>query len=530
MGSLYSGILVLDSAMDTILPPPPRASFRQRCAASLTHPITLFAVLVLLLNDLVLKALWSNPWTTGKLSDLAWVIFASPLLVILLSPLAGGSPFRQRVAFLTAFAGLPVLYAAFNTFQSLHDWIMGGFGLLTNGSSGSPLDVADSLVIPFGLAVALWVWRRSGVGCRSVRTRLTLIAVGVAAFATIATSPSAVDYGIRHIEVGGDGTLRARVYYHSASYDVYFLSLDGGQTWTVPGMKPFSPTLSSAGRADTPRGSYVIEGLDVVVESKDGSREVVYSSPPWSDANVWIQSKVMSLEDRGLAAEPYSIIYHKQSGNVILAVGIKGVVIGTPHGRWAPVAVTNYESADFSRLNKMTTLLSDPLFWIPSVAVGLSFTLLAMILSPYKVEGPLLDEGGGPRLDCRLVTTVAAALFSGFLLIAYVGLSGAVGREDLFGGILPEFSLYASVFVYMFCFLAYVLGRKQFKRWRVLSMGLAIITLILIVVFSTWIQTGIALWVAKFSALVLSGLAVWALTKLYARNQDDPVLPNGHPQ
>ena len=91
MDSLASGIPVLDSVMDTTLPPPPRASFRQRCAASLTHPITLFAVLVLLLNDLVLKALWSNPWTTGKLSDLAWVIFASPLLVTLLSPLAGGN-------------------------------------------------------------------------------------------------------------------------------------------------------------------------------------------------------------------------------------------------------------------------------------------------------------------------------------------------------------------------------------------------------------------------------------------------------
>ena len=515
--------------MDTIQPPPSGVTFRQRCAASLTHPVTLFAVLVLLLNDLVFKALWSNPWTTGKLSDLAWVIFASPLLVTLLSPLAGGGVVRQRVAFLAAYVGLPVLYVAFNTFQPLHDWIMGGFGLLTNGSAGSPLDVTDSLVIPFGLAVALWVWRHSGAGRGSLRTRLTLIAVGVAAFATVATSPSAVDYGVRQIEVGEDGTLIARIYYRDASYDVYFLSLDGGQTWTVPEMNPFNSTSASADRADTPRGSYVIEGLDVVVESKDGSREVVYSSPPWSDANVWIQSKVMSLEDRGLATKPYSIIYHEQSGNVILAVGIRGVVIGTPDGRWAPVAVGDYESADFSRLNKMATLLSAPFFWIPSVGIALSFTLLALVLSPYKAEGPLLDEGGGPRLDCRLVTAVASAVFSGFLLIAYVGLSGPVGREDLFGGILPEFSLYASVFVYMFCFLAYVLGRKQFKRWRVLSMGLAIITLILIVVFSTWIQTGIALWVAKFSALVLSGLAVWALTKLYARNQGDPVLPNGHP-
>ena len=530
MASLASGILVLDLAMDTTPPPPPRASFRQRCAASLTHPVTLLAVLVLLLNDLVLKALWSNPWTTGKLSDLAWVIFASPLLVILLSPLAGGNTLRQRVAFLTAYVGLPVLYAAFNTFQSLHDWIMGGFGLLTNGSAGSPLDVTDSLVIPFGLAVALWVWRHSGAGLGSLRTRLTLIAVGVAVFATIATSPSPVDYGIRHIEVGEDGTLRARVYYHNASLYVYFLSLDGGQTWTVPEMGSFSSTSVSADRADTPRGSYVIEELDVVAESKDGSREVVYSSPPWSDANVWIQSKVMSLENRGLAAKPYSIIYHEQSGNVILAVGIKGVVIGTPDGRWAPVAVTNYESADFSRLNKMATLLSDPFFWIPSVAVALSFSLLALVLSPYKAEGPLLDEGGGPRLDCRLVTALASAIFSALLLITYVGLLGPVGSEDIFGDLPPEFSLHASVFVYMFCFLAYVLGRKQFKRWRVLSMGLAIITLILIVVFSTWIQTGIAHWVAKFSALVLSGLAVWALTKLYARSQGNSILRDAQTQ
>ena len=51
-------------------------------------------------------------------------------------------------------------------------------------------------------------------------------------------------------------------------------------------------------------------------------------------------------------------------------------------------------------------------------------------------------------------------------------------------------------------------------------MGLAIITLILIVVFSTWIQTGIALWVAKLSAIVLAGLAAWALTKLFGRSQD----------
>ena len=60
-------------------------TFRRRCESTLTHPATLAALVVLLVNDLVLKALWPHPWTTGKLSDLAWMVFAPPLLAYLLS-------------------------------------------------------------------------------------------------------------------------------------------------------------------------------------------------------------------------------------------------------------------------------------------------------------------------------------------------------------------------------------------------------------------------------------------------------------
>ena len=57
----------------------------------------------------MLKAIWSNPWTTGKLSDLAWVIFASPLLAFILSLLTRRSRLAQRAAFVATHAdfGLP---------------------------------------------------------------------------------------------------------------------------------------------------------------------------------------------------------------------------------------------------------------------------------------------------------------------------------------------------------------------------------------------------------------------------------------
>ena len=42
----------------------------RRAAAALTHPITVGAVAILLINDLVFKSIWPGSWATGKLSDL----------------------------------------------------------------------------------------------------------------------------------------------------------------------------------------------------------------------------------------------------------------------------------------------------------------------------------------------------------------------------------------------------------------------------------------------------------------------------
>ena len=169
------------------------ADFGQRSRLALTHPVTLAALGVLLLNDLVFKSLWVNPWTTGKLSDLAWVVFASPLLAFLLSLAARNHRRAQRAAFMAAYVGLPLLYAAFNTFAPVHDAIIWGLSLLSGGAAGSPLDPTDSLVIPVGLAIALWVWRRggdsgNGGGTGTLRQRVVLLAAALATIASIASS------------------------------------------------------------------------------------------------------------------------------------------------------------------------------------------------------------------------------------------------------------------------------------------------------------------------------------------------------
>ena len=73
-------------------------SSRQRYASALTHPATVGALAVLLLNDVAFKSVWPGSWATGKLSDLAWVVFASPLLGFLLSLVSRGNRAAERSA------------------------------------------------------------------------------------------------------------------------------------------------------------------------------------------------------------------------------------------------------------------------------------------------------------------------------------------------------------------------------------------------------------------------------------------------
>ena len=175
------------------------AGFRQRCASALTHPATVVALATLLLNDLLFKAMWPDAWVTGKLSDLAWVALALPLLAFLLSLLTRGSVIAARAAFLTAYVGLPLLYAAFNTFEPVHYWILRGISIASGGMGQTPLDATDSIVIPLGWAVAVWVWRRPVLSPDALRLRWGLLVAGVAALASIATSYPDPDYGITRV-------------------------------------------------------------------------------------------------------------------------------------------------------------------------------------------------------------------------------------------------------------------------------------------------------------------------------------------
>ena len=512
--------------------------FVRRCTAALTHPVTIGALGLLLLNDLLFKSLWSNPWTTGKLSDLTWVIFASPLLAFLLSPVARKSPLAERMAFVTAYVVLPILYAAFNTFPVVHDAILWALSFAGGTGPGAPHDPTDSLVIPFGLAITFWVWRREPPETNSLRMRFGLLTAGIAALASVATSPPERDFGVTAVEVAPNGTIVA--------------------TW-----------VGSANRSvETPTGTYTIEG-PYIMRTHNGQRTVAYSAAYLQErGNIILQSQATrNFGTRKITTTPYSIIYDESSGNVIAAMGLQGAVVGTPDGQWTRVAVGRYVPTNFSTVARLL-LLRDWRLWLAALALTFSFTGLAMTLAEAgsysmtrvlvavigtlgavlaSVAIPFLGFVSIPLMVIVAFAIIASTFFSstkpwrktGHVILAAFAVTVSLGGMLFYGAsgvneydyttmLSESLSVFGSGLGLVLALLAVMVSLKD-MLWRLsvststastnstvaknrkellLAIDLSLVVMLILISLSLllWVLMGIDLLVAKFSAIALVAL------------------------
>ena len=367
--------------------------FGSKSRHSLTHPVTLAAIAALLVNDWLFKAWWQHDWTTGKLSDLAWVIFASPLLAFLLSFFVRRTPLGQRAAFVVAYVGLPLLYLLFNTFETVNGAALRVLTLgLANVSHATP-DPTDSLVIPLGLAVAFCVWFKRGKmrpranwllarlsgWPRPQRQTLSYTVAVVAIVASLASSPPYRDPGVDYVWLMEDGRLGARGSFH------IWTSSDGGLTWNEGDRETnYSGPLQN-NEVETPRGLYEIKDSTIVLTSDQGQGVAYDASFFESSQNLRIQEvATRNLEARHLFTRPLALAYHPGTGNVVAAMGIQGVLMGTPDGLWTPVAVGPYQPTDFSISGRMLYLVGDTELLLMILALGVAFTAVAISVTSQR--------------------------------------------------------------------------------------------------------------------------------------------------
>lgn len=162
------------------------SSSAQSWARDLCHPLPLAAVLVLALNDHLLKGSGLLPgWLTGKLSDVAGLFFF-PLLLCALARgatrLAGRRDLDPSALAMSAVLATGAVFTAIKLYAPLNAWVAGVWGVMV-------MDVTDLFTLPvLALSAAFMVRRARGEGFVPARRFLDFGAVIAAALASAATS------------------------------------------------------------------------------------------------------------------------------------------------------------------------------------------------------------------------------------------------------------------------------------------------------------------------------------------------------
>ena len=218
----------------------------------LGHPATVIALLVLVVNDHVLKDVWPGV-LTGKLSDAAGLVLAPPLLALVV---------RRPAAALWSVAVGFTLVKSSGYAASLASDLWG----LVHGPSVVRADPSDLLTLPF-LGVAWWAYRsalRRPMASRWVRALRMAVLLPLALGGVVATSEVPASYATRVVST------KQAVYLISESRGKteWVVSFDDGLSWkestTAP--PPAGKPARQACSAAKPKVCYRISGDTMAVQ------------------------------------------------------------------------------------------------------------------------------------------------------------------------------------------------------------------------------------------------------------------------
>ncbi|WP_406075014.1 hypothetical protein [Micromonospora sp. NBC_01638] len=405
--------------------------------AWLCHPATLLALVALVVNDHVLKAALPG-LMTGKLSDVAGLVLAPPLVAVLLTLLVPRLPARAA-----ALAGLVAVGAGFAVVKS------SGYAAELASSAWTALagpslvraDWTDLLTLP-ALGLSWWSWtrsRRRPVRQRTARLVRLLVVLPPALLAVTATSAIHYPYalgttmldGLPAISVGS-GT-DATPWPASTTEGRWSVSDDGATTWrsaTQDEERRLSDQDAGQRQACVPaepRRCYrVVTGHLRVEQSGDGGAtwRVAWEVSDARREELARRSPNPGDLDRHFASREL-IVYPTASGGheVLVANGRDGFVRRLPAGEWRRDGYLVQEEDLGPRWDDPPSLdeggpgqrQTDLL-----LAVGLALTLGFAVA---VVAGHLAIRRSGGRRWWGLAGCVS-------MLIVGVMLMGAWGRED----------------------------------------------------------------------------------------------------
>ncbi|MEV4390755.1 hypothetical protein [Nonomuraea sp. NPDC049607] len=279
--------------------------------------MTITGVIVLLVNDHLLKPLWPG-FLTGKLSDLAGLVVAPALAALLLG--------RRADLAATVLTGL--LFTFVKTTGTGAELASQAWSLVA-GPSRVLADPTDLIALP-ALALAWWVRRRSAT-TDSPRRRI-LVTVPLALLAVTATAAPVSPLEAVSVDVTASGKIVVRT---TAAIHDSRLSDDGGTTWT-DGTAPAStrtPISAQCVPGHVTRCYRVRQDRLGVDQSDDGGRTWQPSWPPSPGAQDRL-ARQYDVDESSLRSYDLAVQARPGGHVVVVANGVAGILVRDVSGAW----------------------------------------------------------------------------------------------------------------------------------------------------------------------------------------------------
>lgn len=358
-----------------------------RAYRSLCHPLSCLAIIALLLNDHWLRYQMPS-WWTGKLGDFTWLVFAPFIAALVIAWLIPRKhPKQERIVSLIAFSAIGIWFALAKTVPAVHALTTSTLDAIVGWRGGLRMDATDLITLP-----ALWIgwriWQR-------VSSTTPILSLGWVAFAlgmlgTLATSCAPANYGIALL-CQNENSLLA---FTNAGYGyAAFQSLDGGLTWnavknqTPPNacIERFSswPVVSTQTLTDGRRQYRLVPGEAIYLSMNNQPETNVFDLSLYQHDSYKLlhegasSSTFLCGGPRIYKVGPLDALIDQQSGNLILAMGLDGILLKSPDSDWQWVAVGSYHHADLENLDGLFQTLR-PEFFLTIALILLTLPTIAM--------------------------------------------------------------------------------------------------------------------------------------------------------